>query len=394
MNLTVTVNPKILKWAIGRSGYSIEMLRERFRKIDDWISGKKEPTFRQLEDFAKKTMTPFGFLFLDAPPLDYETIPMPDFRTVGDTKISKPSPNLIETIRTMQGRQQWVSDLLREDGEPEVTVVGIASEDDNPRSLAQGIRKELQLSPEWASTLSSWEDGIKVFRNAIEARGILVFSNSVVGLNNSRPLDPEEFRGFVICDSRAPLIFVNSADTKSAQLFTLAHELVHVWIGRDGLFNLIGMAPSTDVVERFCNMVAAEILVPEHILKNVWPSVRMLSDPFAAVAKRFKVSPIVAARRAQSLGMITKTQFLTFYEKDRTGWARLKEERRSKSGGGGDFYATQDVRLSRRFSNTIVRAVREGKMLHRDAWNLTDLKGETFNRFSGHVLERMRNDRE
>ncbi len=393
MNVTAPVNPNLIKWAIVRSGLSMEILREKFKKIDSWIDGEKEPTFRQLEDFAKKTMTPLGFLFLNDPPLDYETIQIPDFRTLGDTKITRPSPNLIETIRTMQGRQQWIKDLSIEDGGTKVALVGSASASDNPRTLAQHIRQDLQLSPEWAETLGSWEDGIKVLRNAIEARGILVFSNSVVGLNNNRALDPEEFRGFVLCDSHAPLIFVNSADTKSAQIFTLAHELVHVWIGRDGLFNLIGMAPSSDVIERFCNNVAAELLVPEHTLREIWPTAKSSNNPFALIARRFKVSPIVAARRAQSLGMITKAQFLVFYERDRTEWQKRKDDLRKKS-GGGDFYATQDLRLSRRFSNTIVRAVREGRMLNRDAWNLTDLKGETFNRFASHVLTRMRNDRE
>ncbi len=393
MNATVPVNPNILKWAIDRSGFPIEKLREQFKKIDSWIVGEKEPTIRQLEVFSKKTMTPLGFLFLDQPPVDYEVIPIADFRTLGDTKISKPSPNLIETIRTMQGRQEWVRDLLVEDGESELEIVGSAKVGDNPKALAQRIRQELQLAPDWASTLGTWEDGLKVLRNAIEAQGILVFSNSVVGLNNNRPLDPEEFRGFVLCDSRAPLIFVNSADSNSAQMFTMAHELVHVWIGRDGLFNLIGMTPSTDESERFCNTVAAEILVPEYMLRDVWVTVKSLRDPFAVIAKRFKVSPLVAARRAQSLGLISKSSFLAFYEKHRADWLRFKEIRHKKK-GGGDFYLTQDVRLSRRFSNTIVRAVREGRMLNRDAWNLTDLKGETFNRFASYVLTRMRNERE
>ena len=170
-------------------------------------------------------------------------------------------------------------------------------------------------------------------------------------------------------------------------MFTLAHELVHVWLNRDGLFNLIGMASFSNDVEKFCNSVAAELLVPEQVLRERWPSVKHLGNPFASISKRFKVSPIVAARQAQNIGLITKRQFLEFYEKDRLHWKKTREEQNS---GGGNFYAVQDSRLSMRFSNAIVCAVREGRLLHRDAWNLTGLKGETFNRFADHVMTRIR----
>ncbi len=387
---TVAVKSELIRWAVVRSGLPADDLLRKFPRLDEWRTGKRQPTFRQLEMFAKTTMTPFGFLFLAEPP--EERLPIRDFRTLGDTPIDRPSPNLIETIQTMQRRQAWMRDLLLEDGHERLDFVGSGKAIRNFKSLAQRIRQKLDLDADWAETLGSWEDALRTLKSTIERIGILVFSNSVVGLNNHRSLDPEEFRGFVLCDPYAPVIFVNSADSKSAQMFTLAHELAHVWLGTDGLFNLVKMMPSNEEAERFCNRVAAEFLIPGYKLTERWDEAKATRQPFQTVARWFKVSPVVAARRALDLKLITTPQFFRFYEKDKEDWQRRKAKQRKK--GGGDFYRTQDVRLGRRFANIVVRAAREGRILYRDAYRLTDLKGETFNRYADIVLQRMKDERQ
>ena len=388
---TVAVNSGLIRWAIDRSGLPTDDLRKKFPKLDEWKTGDKHPTFRQLEDFAKTTMTPFGFLFLDEPP--EEKLPIPDFRTVGDTPIDRPSPNLLDTIHTMQRRQAWMRDLLVEEGHEQLAFVGSGKSVRNFKSLAQRIRQELDLGVDWAEPLASWEEALRVLRSAIERVGILVFSSSVVGLNSHRVLNPEEFRGFVLCDSLAPVIFVNSADSKSAQMFTLAHELAHVWLGTDGLFNLIRMMPSNEETERFCNRVAAEFLIPGYKLTERWDEAKVKPRPFQTVARWFKVSPVVAARRALDLRLISKPEFFHFYERERNDWQRRKDQQQKRK-RGGDFYRTQDVRLGRRFASAVVRAAREGRILYRDAYRLTDLRGETFNRYADIVLQRMRDERQ
>lgn len=387
----VAVNPELIRWAIDRSGLPKDDLRKKFPKLDEWQAGDRKPTFRQLEDFARKTMTPFGLLLLDEPP--DEQLPIPDFRTVGDTPLRKLSPNLIDTVQEMQRRQTSMRELLLEEGQSELAFVGSARKSRNVKSLAQRIRQELELAPDWAEALATWEDALKVLRTAIERTGILVFSNSVVGLNNSRPLDPEEFRGFVLCDPIAPVVFVNDADSKSARMFTLAHELAHVWIGRNGLFNLVNMMPHKEETERFCNAVAAEFLIPEYKLLECWDDVKTKQNPFRLVARRFKVSPVVAARRALDLKLITRPDFFAFYEKDRNDFLKAKAAMKEKK-SSGNFYATQAVRLGQKFSRAVVRAVTEGRMLYRDAYRLTGLKGKTYDRYAGIILERMQNERQ
>lgn len=388
---TVSVKPELIRWAADRSGLAGAELLQRFPQIEAWIASEKQPSLRQLEDFARTTMTPFGFLLLDEPPL--EQIPIPDFRTVGDTPIDRPSPNLMETIQTMQRRQAWMRDVLVEEGLDPCSYVGSGKTTHNFKTLAQKIRRQLELDADWAELLPTWEEALMVLRNAIERIGILVFTSSVVGLNTHRSLDPEEFRGFVLSDQYAPLIFVNSADSKSAQMFTLAHEIAHIWLGKDALFNLVNMMPADNETEKFCNRVAAEFLIPGYKLTERWEKAHATGQPFKTIGQWFKVSPVVAARRALDLRLITKPEFFQFYEKDKDEWRRFKEKQR-KQGGGGEFYRNQDSRLGRRFASAVVRAAREGRISYRDAYRLTDLKGETFDHYADLVLQRMKNERQ
>jgi Zn-dependent peptidase ImmA (M78 family) len=388
---TVVVKPELLRWAIDRSGLPTDVLLARFPKLEEWKTGERKPTFRQLEQFARTTMTPFGTLFLNTPPR--EDLPVPDFRTKNDQPLKRYSPNLLDTIQTMQQRQAWLREWLSEEGARPLDFVGTANPTINFKSLAQHIRQRLDLDADWAERLGSWEDALQALRKAIERIGIVVFSNGVVGLNNRRQLDPDEFRGFVLCDPLAPVVFINDADTKSARIFTLAHELVHVWLGKDGVFNLDRMMPAQEDTERYCNRVAAEFLIPAYKLTERWEEACSLEKPFHAIARWFKVSPVVAARRALDLQLITKPQFFLFYEQDRQEWLRHKADDR-KTSSGGNFYATQNVRLGRRFSAAIVRAAREGRILYQDAFRLTGMKGETFHTYANIVLKRVRDERE
>jgi len=391
MAMTVLVKPEIIRWAINRSRLPVDDLAETFPKLDEWKSGERMPTFKELERFASKTMTPFGYFFLDSPP--EESLPVQDFRTLGDTPIKRPSPNLIETLQVMQRRQAWMREHVIEDGQDPLEFVGSAKSVRNVVSLAARIRRALGLGSDWAEIHATWKDALRTLRSSAERIGILVATSSVVGLNTRRSLDPQEFRGFVLCDEYAPLIFVNGKDSQSAQMFTLAHELVHVWIGKGGLFNLIKTMPHSDATERFCNQVAAEFLVPGHKLAALWNKVKHAEKPFHDIARLFKVSPVAAARRALDLKLISRAKFFAFYQQDQNEWQQRKAEQKAKKKGGPDFYLVQDIRLGRRFAYAVVRAAREGRLLYREAYNLTDLKGDTFDHFAQRLLKRMKDER-
>jgi Zn-dependent peptidase ImmA (M78 family) len=381
---TVNVKPQLLRWAIARSRIPKEDLRKKIPRLAEWERGERQPTLRQLEDFARRTMTPLGHLFLSEPPV--ETLPVPDFRTIGDAPIDRPSPNLLDTIGEMQQRQAWMRDYLIELGQELLPFVGRADRVRPVTSVAEDIRATLRLTDDWAAELDSWEQALIHLRQGIDSVGILIAMNGVVGNNTHRPLDPDEFRGFVLIDQYAPLIFVNNADFKAAQMFTLAHELAHVWLGKSALFNLVQMLPDEhDDDEKFCNQVAAELLVPRKWMLRLWDDVRGQANPFLVIARACKVSGLVAARRALDLGLINRRQFFEFYERETSQLAARQQQRKDRS-AGGDFYRTATVRIGRRFGEAIARAVAEGKLPYRDAYRLTGLKGEAFDRFASQTL--------
>jgi Zn-dependent peptidase ImmA (M78 family) len=250
--------------------------------------------------------------------------------------------------------------------------------DSDTQQVAADMRERLGVAGGWAGQESTWTDALMHLRQKIEATGILIVINGVVGNNNYRKLDPDEFRGFVLSDVYAPLVFINGADFKAAQMFTIAHEVAHLWINQEGVSNFEAMQPPPIRVERWCNEVAAEFLVPATELSEIWAQAKRSDEPYQFLAARFKVSSIVAARRALDHGFISKRQFFAFYD------SYQKDERRkqAKKSKGGDFWNTQNVRVGQRFGTAVVRAAREGRLLYREAYQLTGLSGSTFDRFA------------
>jgi len=372
----VAVNVKILHWAMDRANLAPEALERKFPKIKRWVVGDLQPTLKQLESLAKATLTPLGFFFLDEPPEEH--LPIPHFRTLGDETPRKPSPDLLETVQAMQRRQAWMREFLMDQGQEPLPFVRSTRRNSSPGSTADRIRRALGFVDGWASEQPTWTNALRALRQAMEAVGILVVVNGIVGNNTRRKLDPGEFRGFVLVDKYAPLVFVNGADGKAAQMFTLAHELAHVFHGSSAAFDLREIQPADDPTERVCNRVAAEFLVPENALRQFWPSVQNNPDAFNMIARKFKISSLVAARRVLDLGLIDKTAFLEFYREYQSDERRASAHRATR----GDFYANQNFRVGQPFACAVVRAAKEGRLLYSEAYQLTGLYGKTFDRYA------------
>jgi len=358
--MRVELKPNLLRWACDRAGLDFRNLEKRFPKIALWERGEAFPTLKQLERFAKATRTPVGYLFLQEPPT--ENVPIPDYRRRGNEYKEHPSPDLLDTIYVCQQRQEWYRDFARASGDAPLSFVGSASPKDDVVNVATGIRHALAFDLEERRQTHTWTEALRRFIAQADALGILVMCSSVVLNNTHRHLAPDEFRGFAMADDFAPLVFINGADTKAAQMFTLAHELAHIWLGQSAVSDAQASFEPDHDVERWCNRVAAELLVPLAALRDEYRKRAELRAEMQRLARRFKVSTLVVLRRIYDVGGLTKEQFWQAYEEE---LEQLLAIPRGK--GGGDFYLTQAARVSKRFARALVVSTLEGQTLYRDA---------------------------
>lgn len=376
----VAVSPELFQWARRRARVEVEDLQRRFPKLAEWEAGQAAPTLRQLQAFAHATHAPLGYLLLDTPPI--EPIPIPDFRTRGARRVAEPSADLLDTIFICQERQDWYRAHLHAEGATPLAFVGSVEVGADVVATARAVEAALGFDLESRRRAPTWEDALRDFIEGAEALGILVMRNGVVGNNTHRKLDVDEFRGFTLADPFAPLIFVNGAETKSAQMFTLAHELVHLWSGESGLGDESLRTAAGTARERWCDAVAAELLVPADAVRTELAAAQPLPAEIRRLARLFKVSTLVVLRRLHDIGAIGRETFHRAYEDELERLRALGE----RGTGGGNFHHTEAVRVSRTFARALVDSTVEGRTLYRDAFRMLGIsKWETFRDF-GQVI--------
>lgn len=368
MTVRVDVAPELFAWAAERSRRDSDYLAEKFPRLAAWQRGQAKPTLKQLEAFARATYTPLGRFFLEAPSED--AVPVPDFRTLRDEQLAQPSPNLLDTIYLCEQRQEWYQDFARATGEPELAFVGSLTTAGPVDEAADAMRRILGLDVEARRAYPTWQAALRGLVEHAEEAGVLVMVSGVTGSNTHRPLDPDEFRGFALVDKTAPLVFVNGADTKAAQIFTLSHELVHVWLGASALSNSRLNVVAGNELERWCSQVAAELLVPLASLREKLEGDEELEDALARLARIYKVSTLVILRRLFDADILSEDAYWEAFQEELERVLELS----ARSTGGGDFYHTQPARVSRRFARAVITDTLEGRTLHRDAFRLLGFK--------------------
>ena len=371
----VAVNPELFRWARERSRIEPLDLVARFPQLPAWENAEAQPTLKQLESYARVTHAPIGFFFLPAPP--QEPLPIPDFRTVAARPIARPSPNLLDTIYVCQERQAWYREFATVSNQDPLDFVGSLTRQAPPAEAAAVISRALGFDLEMRRDCPTWTEALRRFIDQADKMGALVMVAGVVLNNNRRHLDPEEFRGFAMVDSLAPLVFINGADTKAAQMFTLAHELAHLWIGASALSDSTAAMAPDQAIERWCNSVAAELLVPMAALRASLVAREALPETLARLARVFKVSTLVVLRRLLDVGQLGQAAFRRAYSDELQRLADLRQT------SGGDFYRTTTARVSRRFGRALVESTLEGRTLYREAFRMLGIsRTSTFNEFA------------
>ncbi|MFL1915835.1 ImmA/IrrE family metallo-endopeptidase [Plesiomonas shigelloides] len=358
------INPKIVTWARLRAGQSEDSLARKLnvknvQTVIEWESGESKPTFSQAQKIANATSIPFGYLFLQEPP--QEELPIPDLRTVANKHVDEVSIDMKEIIKQVMLKQEWYRDYLIKLEAPRLPFIGKYSVKDSVFDVAQSIRETLGVP---LPQKGSWEDYHRALIRGAEQARILVMRSGIVGNNTRRKLQVSEFRGFAISDDIAPVIFINSSDAPTARLFTLIHELSHLWIGSSGISNLEHTHAEE---EKFCNAVAGEFLVPQKAFHRIWNPELGLVANLTEINRQLHVSKLAAAKRALDCQAIDAETYWDYYRAELNAF-------RNQKGGKGDFNVNAGAKNSKLFSSAVVAEALSGRMLLRDASNLLGIK--------------------
>jgi len=370
----INIKPAIFDWVM--QNININELRDRLKEeFLLWMSGEKTPTFNQLEQFSKITNIPFGYFFLDKPPI--EQLGLLEFRTVDSLNLNHPSRNLVDTIYEMEYIQEWMRDYIKNANLGELTYVGIYKNIDDVTKIAEGIRKELDLEIKWFLESSGSWDSFKLIRERLEIVGTLVMMSGIVGANTHRSLDVNEFRAFTLIDKYAPLIFINANDSSNGRLFSLVHEMTHIWLGENSFYN--DSQNHVNGISRFeilCNAVAAEILAPIDLFNSSWSKSNEsdIHEKINDIAAYFKCGTTVIARRALDAGFIDKK---IYFDIAKFAVNKYKEQKKGQT-SGGNYYNTLKTRVDNRLVHALNNSVHEGKTAFTEAYRLTHTNRKTF----------------
>lgn len=375
MTVRVDVASSVLSWALEVTGADQESLHRRF-KVDEWLSTDSRPTLKQLQNFAKATGVPFGYLLLSQPPA--WALPVPDFREGFEGALT-PSADLIAVLGQSQRRQEWYRDYAIGLGADPLAFVGSAA-DLAAIETAARIRSAIDFAV--SARHGSWSDTRKRLLRGFEALGGLTVATSMVENNTRRPLNENEFRGFALVDDIAPLVFVNTHQTLNGQIFTLAHEFAHVWRGASGVGNEDPGTEGQSTIERWCNAVASEVLVPRTELATRHAEVASapLTEALEALAHDFRCGTLVVLQALNRNGVRRIDNYRAVYDAE---VARLRSLSESGEAGGGDHYNNQPFRVGDRLSRALVADALEGRTSINEAMRLMSIKSlSTFDEYA------------
>lgn len=355
--MSINVDPNTLNYYVQNAQIPLAELKDKIPNLDKYLAGEQQPTFNQLSEIAKKINIPTGLLMLKRKV--EVTNQRLEFRKLHQSNANAFSENLRDTIIDMQDKQEF----LRNEIDYTLDFIGRYNTDSDPMMVAKHICAELDIEPFFQKDFKDIGKVIEYLRTQINNIGVFVFANGKIRSNNYRPLNIEEFRGFVLSDDKAPIIFVNQKDSKTGQVFTIIHELVHLFIGCDEIFTTVETDNyEFDKVEAFVNKVTAEILVPADIF------LAFKSQDIAMLAKQFYVSEYVIARRLLTLNQINKATYQAIiHTLDQN---RQQSTIRKKEKNGGDYNNNIKFMMDKKFLGYIAQAINQHRISYTDAFGI------------------------
>lgn len=393
---SLPVNPALLRWARLTAGLSVQDAVQRAKitpprqhkgeppttaedRLASWEAGDETPALQQLEALAKAYRRPLVTFFLSEPPA--QVAPLADYRTVQDTPPE--SPEFAALKRRIFLLHRELRAIAADEQAEALPFVGSCTVKEGVDATADAIRTILGITPV-AGRRQSAEDVFRSLRDKAHEAGVYVVLMGDLGSHHSK-VRPEEFRGIALADAHAPLVVINKYDAKPAMPFTLAHELAHIFLGNSGISNqnAFGFQRTHKAVERFCNAVAAELLVPAGALRAAWHGGgEELTETVKPLARNFGVSEEVIARRLFDLDFLTEADFKALIRIYRGRWQRIKEKNK-ESGGGPGANALAHYYLGAKTLATLSRAADAGLITLQDAARTLNMSVARFEKVAG-----------
>ncbi len=383
------ITSEILKWARESAKMTLDVAASKINKspeiLEQWEIGESFPTIKQAEKLAKIYKRPFSIFFLPEIPKDFH--PLQDFRKSDSVKLTTAS---IFIMREIQQKQSWLRDVLIEEQEQKLNFIGKFTLNDSPSIVAAAILKSLNIIPGKYSESSA----IKEWIQKSESIGIYISRTSFI--HSRLTIEKNELQGFAIADEYAPFIFINSKDWDAPQLFTLVHELVHLWIAETGISNDIELGNQKDKnklhpVELFCNEVTANILMPSILMTNLESVVFNNSRSVFKKAKEIGVSSFALIVRAVNLGIISKSQYSSLRNEVQLDFEKFlekeaeKKARQKKQSGGPNPYLLRLNKNSRLFTQFVLDAFKGGRVEPTQASSLLNTPINKFNKLEAQL---------
>ena len=341
------ITPRTLRWAREQAACNLDeaakLVGQPVETVAEWETPDSNalPTVRQAQKLAGAYGVPFALLYSDRSPSEPEFAAIPEFRGL-DPELGRVRPHsrqLRRMIKQAQQRQDFAVELLGMLGQTPLEWVGSATLSDNPESLGDRIREDLGGVKELPNP-NNQERLLDWWVELVENLGAIVSRYRPDG-NRHWVVEPSEARGLSLCHPLAPYIVLNSRDAPAGRIFTLIHELAHLYFGQCGVDDIGDerlLPVDARILEQRCNQVAAAILMPSDQIIQVWRSTTGNNkDKVRTMADTFGVSRQAAALRAKSdaLRLISSDDYNEMFGHLLGEYPEFRKNRALSSGGGG-----------------------------------------------------------
>jgi Zn-dependent peptidase ImmA (M78 family)/transcriptional regulator with XRE-family HTH domain len=381
------INREILKWARTTARISQEKVAKTISKtfkaerVKEWESpeGKESPSLAQLKKLARLYRRPIDVFSLPYIPKEFPRLK--DFRSNKDELDTA----VVFMMREIQEKQEWLRNFYMKQKGSRLPFAGKYNIKHDPAVVAADIRKTLGISLK-----EKPDKPLKYWITKAEEKRIFIALSS--NFHTRLKLDSDVFKGFVIADPFAPFIFLNSHDWDQGQLFTLVHELAHIWIGVSGISNDTGIItpePGMHPVEKFCNEVAVRALLPEDEVKTFIPEKGEVEiKNIIKASRRFGIYNRSMVLRLKSLSLIDEQSGALLKSADDL-WKEFleKEARKPKSSGGPNYYVMVLRRNSKSFANVVMDNYKRGKLPGDVASRLLNVREANFGKLETYVYK-------